>query len=204
MCISYLYFVSTQLDFIVCHQTGHCAGNRLYMLLLVIPVILMSNIDSYKFLGSLSIPSVMIAITGMLCIFYYSFSQIAIGGVTSHHSELKLFDFYSIMGRIGLAMYIFDGNAIVVNIRAEANEKKKYYPRILIKAIVFSLVLFVCFATICYSVYREDTHPIFTMSLTPINSMVAFIILCICVNALTSYPIQILAAFSIIERFAHL
>ena len=123
VCISYLYFVSTQLDFIVCHQTGHCAGNRLYMLLLVIPVILMSNIDSYKFLGSLSIPSVMIAITGMLCIFYYSFSQIAIGGVTSHHSELKLFDFYSIMGRIGLAMYIFDGNAIVVNIRAEANEK---------------------------------------------------------------------------------
>ena len=32
--------------------------------------------------------------------------------------------------------------------------------------------------------------------------MVAFIILCICVNALTSYPIQILAAFTILERFA--
>jgi hypothetical protein len=159
------------------------------MLLLVIPVILMSSIDSYKFLGSLSIPSVMIAITGMLCIFYYSFSQIALGGLQSHHSELKLFDFYNIMGRIGLAMYIFDGNAIVVNIRAEANEKKRYYPRILVKAIIFSLVLFVCFSTICYSVYRETTQPIFTMSLTPINMMVAFIILCICVNALTSYPI---------------
>jgi len=54
-------------------------------------------------------------------------------------------------------MYIFDGNAIVVNIRAEANEKKAYYPRILVKAIVFSLSLFTCFATICYLVYREDT-----------------------------------------------
>ena len=101
-------------------------------------------------------------------------------------------------------MYIFDGNAIVVNIRAEANEKKSYYPKILIKAIIFSLVLFICFATVCYSVYRENTQPIFTMSLVPINSMVVFILICICINALTSYPIQILAAFSIIERFAHI
>jgi len=91
------------------------------MLILVIPVILMSSIDSYKFLGSLSIPSVMIAITGMLCIFYYSFSQISLS--SSHHTDLKLFDFDKILGRIGLAMYIFDGNSIVVNIRAEANEK---------------------------------------------------------------------------------
>jgi uncharacterized protein with PQ loop repeat len=74
-----------------------------------------------------------------------------------HDSELKLFDFDKIIGRIGLAMYIFDGNAIVVNIRAEANEKKSYYPKILVKAIVFSLCLFTCFATICYTVYREDT-----------------------------------------------
>jgi len=125
------------------------------MLILVIPVILMSSIESYKFLGSLSIPSVFIAITGMLCIFYYSFSQFTLGEQESK-SELKLFDFDKILGRIGLAMYIFDGNAIVVNIRAEANEKKSYYPRILVKAIVFSLCLFTLFATICYSVYRDS------------------------------------------------
>ena len=173
------------------------------MLILVIPVILMSSIGSYKFLGSLSIPSVFIAITGMLCIFYYSFSQIAFGEHSIHqNSELKLFDFDKILGRIGLAMYIFDGNAIVVNIRAEANEKKAYYPRILLKAIIFSLCLFTFFATICYCVYREQAQPIFTMSLTPINGLVAFIVVCICINALTSYPIQILAAFTIIERFA--
>lgn len=69
-CVTYLYFVSTQLDFIICEHSGQCLGNRLYMLLLVIPVIMMSSIGSYKFLSYLSIPSVMIAITGMLCIFY--------------------------------------------------------------------------------------------------------------------------------------
>ena len=39
------------------------------------------------------------------------------------------------------------------------------------------------------------------MSLVPIDSMVIFIFVCVCNNALTSYPIQILAAISIIERF---
>ena len=39
------------------------------------------------------------------------------------------------------------------------------------------------------------------MSLVPIDSMVIFIFVCVCINALTSYPIQILAAFAIIERF---
>ena len=113
--MTYLYFVSTQLDFIVCEYSGKCLGNRLYMLLLVIPVILMSSIGSYKFLSYLSIPSVMIAITGMLCIFYYSFFQIREEGSESW-KDLKIFDFWNMMGRIGLAMYLFDGTAIVINV----------------------------------------------------------------------------------------
>jgi Transmembrane amino acid transporter protein len=39
------------------------------------------------------------------------------------------------------------------------------------------------------------------MSLVPINSIVIFIFICVCINALSSYPIQILSAFDIIERF---
>jgi amino acid permease len=198
-CVTYLYFVSTQLDFIICQYSGRCIGSRLYMLILVIPVIVMSSIGSYKFLSYLSIPSVLIAITGMLCIFYYSFMQMAPGSTSSE--ELLIFDFWKMMGRIGLAMYLFDGTAIVINVRSEAGSKSNRYPSILMKAVAFDLILFVCFAIICYSVYREQTKPIFTMSLVPINSMVIFIFTCVCINALTSYPVQILAAFSIIERF---
>lgn len=70
------------------------------------------------------------------------------------------------------------------------------------RAVFFDLTLFICFATICYSVYGETAiKPIFTMTLVPIDSMVIFIFICVCINALTSYPIQILAAFAIIERF---
>lgn len=96
-------------------------------------------------------------------------------------------------------MYIFDGNAIVVNIRAESGKKKVYYPTILKNAIIFTLALFVVFSTICYYVYRENSQPIFVQSLVPANGLVYFILTCVCFNCMTSYPVQILAAFKIIE-----
>ncbi|TNV79332.1 hypothetical protein FGO68_gene802 [Halteria grandinella] len=199
-CISYLYFVSTLLDFAVCQSTGTtCYGNRTYMIMLIIPVIIMSAGNSYKFLSLLSIPSIMIAILGMICIFFYAFGELTQGRTS--HSDLKYFDLESILGRIGLAMYIFDGNAIVVNIRAEAREKKAKYPQILSRAIIFTLSLFIVFSTICYYVYREHSAPIFTMSFAPMNSLIMFILCCVCINAMTSYPVQMLAAFNILEKF---
>lgn len=112
-----------------------------------------------------------------------------------------MFDFWKMMGRIGLAMYLFDGTAVILNVSAESGRLKKRYPTILAKAVIFDLTLFVTFASICYYVYREEAQPIFTMSLVPINSVVIFIFVCVCINALTSYPMQILTAFAIIEKF---
>lgn len=105
------------------------------------------------------------------------------------------------MGEIGLAMYLFDGNAIVVSVRAESGNKKYKYSSLLRRAIIFDLCLFIVFASICYYVYREQAQPIFTMSLVPVNGLVYFILACVSINALTSYPVQILAAFKIIENF---
>ena len=199
-CISYLFFVSSQLSFLVCQSSGltMCYENYIYVFLLLIPVFIMSAADTYTFLSYLSIPSILIAILGMICIFFYSFSELALGHTSQ--SDLKYFDIYSIIGRIGLGMYLFDGSAIVVNIRAEAKEKKSYYPLIVKSAVVFTLILFVIFSTICYYVYREHAQPIFTTSLTPFNSLVFFILCCVCINAITSYPVQMLAAFKIIEN----
>lgn len=98
-------------------------------------------------------------------------------------------------------MYLFDGNAVVINVRAESGNKYQMYPKILKRAIIFDITLFILFSSMCYSVFREQTQPIFTMSLRPINGIVVFIFICVCINALTSFPMQILSAFAIIEKF---
>lgn len=41
-CVTYLYFVSTQIDFILCHGSNRCFGNKVFMLILLIPVIIIS------------------------------------------------------------------------------------------------------------------------------------------------------------------
>ena len=165
--------------------------------MLLVPVIIICSFNSYKFLSYLSIPSIFIAISGMFCIFYYSFQQVALNKTSQ--SRLEIFNIEAILGRLGIAMYLFDGNAVVVNINAESG-KNTNYKRILKRATIFTLCLFIVFATICYSVYREETMPIFTMNLDPLSPLALVIFFCVCINALTSYPIQILVAFAIVEK----
>ena len=91
------------------------------MVMLIVPVIIISSFDSYKYYSYLSIPSIILAISGMMMIFVYA-SQAFSAGTTSK-SPIEWFNAHGFFGRIGLAMYIFDGNAVVINIRGEARDK---------------------------------------------------------------------------------
>ena len=64
------------------------------------------------------------------------------------------FDVIGILGHIGLAMYTFDGNVVILNVRAESKNQKDY-PRIFKYALITSLTIFMVFATICYSTYKD-------------------------------------------------
>jgi amino acid permease len=102
------------------------------------------------------------------------------------------------IGHIGVAMFVFEGNAVIMNVRAECKDQERY-PAMLRYAIIYTVVLFMSFASICYVTYRKYTQDIFTLSL-PVNGFTIFIRLCTCFNALCSYPVQILAAFEIYEN----
>jgi hypothetical protein len=59
-------------------------------------------------------------------------------------------------GHIGVAMFVFEGNAVIMNVRAECMHKDKY-PAILRYAIIYTVVLFMTFASVCYVTYRGYT-----------------------------------------------
>ena len=56
------------------------------------------------------------------------------------------------------------------------------------------------FATVAYSVYKDETNSIFVLNLQPITWFTTTIYFCCCMNAFFSYPLQILAAFDIAEQ----
>ena len=102
------------------------------------------------------------------------------------------------MGYIGFAMFVFEGNAAVVNVRAECKDQKAY-PKVLTAAIITMLVIFNIFSTVAYFTYAGQTNSILALNFE-ITPFTTFIIVCVCVNALCSYPVQILCAFDILEQ----
>lgn len=89
------------------------------MILITIPVIFLSFLGSYKALSYLSIPSVIIAVMGMITIFFYSFEKIKTNE-KELLEDLNWFNFSAMLGRMGIAMHIFSGNSSILNIKSEA------------------------------------------------------------------------------------
>eukprot|EP00347_Sterkiella_histriomuscorum_P007475 403348775 len=196
-CIAYQYFAASSINFILCQYSDYCYGNRLFMILLTIPVIFLSFLGSYKALSYLSIPSIIIAVMGMITIFFYSFEKIKMSEKPALEG-VNWFYLPAVFGRMGIAMHIFSGNPSILNIRGEASHKKRY-PSILKFAVLFLLVLFTFYGATSYIAYKEDTKPIFIMSMLPLDPFILFIFACFSFNSMTSYPVQILSAFQIIE-----
>ena len=109
-------------------------------------------IDTYTFLSYFSIAGISVALIGMVSIFEYCFNNIAHGEYVK--SPINYFDIGGMLGHIGVAMFVFEGNAVIMNVRAECKNKEKY-PLLLKLAIVTTMSLFMIFALVCYLTYRD-------------------------------------------------
>ena len=60
---------------------------------------------------------VTMASIGMVCIFGYLSAKVKNDEIVD--APFKLFDIAQVFGNIGVAMFVFEGNAVVINVRAE-------------------------------------------------------------------------------------
>ena len=97
-------------------------------------------------------------------------------------------------------MFVFEGNGVVINLNAVARNQARY-PNILRLAVLAVISWFVLLAMVCYFTYREDSGEYITFNLQ-ITGFTIFINALFNVNAISSYPIQILCAFEIIEELS--
>lgn len=153
-CISYLFFIGKQLAQIVQHETSFKVEAWFYILILTIPAMPICWFDSYTFLSYFSIAGISVALVGMISIFAFCINLFATH--QEAHEEINWFNFSGMLGHIGVAMFVFEGNAVIMNVRAECKDKEKY-PTMLRYAIIYTVVLFMTFASICYVTYRKYT-----------------------------------------------
>ena len=120
-CISYLFFIGKQLEDIISHETDFQKDKSFYILLLTIPAMPICWIETYTYLSYFSIAGITVALIGMGCMFGYNFNLLA--NHEAVYTDLKYFDVFGMLGHIGVAMFVFEGNAVIMNVRAEARNK---------------------------------------------------------------------------------
>ena len=108
--------------------------------------------ESYTFLSYFSIAGISVALVGMVCMFGFFINLLATNEAV--YTPVNWFNISGMFGHIGVAMFVFEGNAVIMNVRAEARHKDKY-PFILKSAILFTVILFMSFASLCYITYRD-------------------------------------------------
>lgn len=182
----------------VSYDTDYVDKSTVYILILTIPALPICWIKTYTYLSYFSMLGILLALIAMIGILSECFYFIGTGQDST--TEYKLIDISGMLGHIGVAMFVFEGNAVIMNVRSETKNKQKY-PTILIVAIITTLSLFMIFAEVCYYTFKAESEDILTKNL-PINGLGIFLRACVCMNALFSYPLQILAAFDIVEQHA--
>ena len=107
------------MDEIICTKANYCNpwGKYFYIILLTIPALPICWVDSYTNMSYFSITGIAVAIVGMISITAYCSTKLA--NHTSNPDPLKVFDVAGFFGHIGVAMFVFEGNAVILNVRAE-------------------------------------------------------------------------------------
>mmetsp|Transcript_73290 Transcript_73290/g.101679 ORF Transcript_73290/g.101679 Transcript_73290/m.101679 type:complete len:91 (+) Transcript_73290:556-828(+) len=88
------------------------------MVVLTVPALAISMFETFTFLSYVSVFGITIALIGMISMLGYCGREIHQG--KSVDSPIKYFDIKGVIGHIGVAMFVFEGNAAILNIRAEA------------------------------------------------------------------------------------
>lgn len=146
---------------------------------------------TYTHLSYVSMVGIGGAILGGILMIGYLTDTLASGGADD--SELKLFNIVGVFANIGIAVFCFEGNGIVINLKAEARNQSRYY-LILKLAILTVISWYMLLATISYITFRNSTAEYVTSNLE-LNPFTIIINILFCLNALTSYPVQILCCF---------
>ena len=120
------------------------------MLFITIPL---SLLKTYTYLSYVSMAGIGCSLLAGLLLIGYLSNELATGHAVP--GSVKVFDFGQFFGYMGIAMFAFEGNGIVINLKAEAQDKKRY-PHLLRMSILTVIVWYMIIANIAYATYKGD------------------------------------------------
>ena len=116
--------------------------------------------------------SLVIALTGLVMMFGYLIKKVSNNEIVDE--PLKEFDFAEMISNSGAVVFVYVGNTVILNLRAEAIDKKKF-PSLLVTSTLTTLIIYMIYASMAVYVYRSTTPSVFLDVLVPITPFVTTI-----------------------------
>ncbi len=123
----------------------------MYKLIIMVIAIPLCLVKTYTHISYVSIFGIFCACIGGFMLMGFcgnllSTNQAPIG-------TIKLFDISQFFGYIGIAMFSFEGNGIVINLRAAARDKRKC-PNLLRVALLTIIIWYMILGSLAYATYK--------------------------------------------------
>jgi amino acid permease len=83
---------------------------------MLIPTIPLSLLKTYTYLSYVSMSGIACACIGGCLLIGYCTDKLATG--TAPEGDIKIFEYTQFFGYVGIAMFSFEGNGIVINLKA--------------------------------------------------------------------------------------
>ena len=153
---------------------------------LLIPTIPITLIKNYTNLSYVSMTGIACGIAATILLISYCSEQLATGNYP--HEEVKVFDLNAVFGHVGIAIFLFQRNAIVINVRAETKHRHRY-PKLLYWAVICIILWYFLISLVSYFTFRSELKSYVTYNLIPDNLVSILTNLFFSINTLTSYPV---------------
>jgi len=147
--IAYLIFIGQQMDQVICFETqqDECNMKGLYIMIAACILIPICWLRSFKYLAYVSMASNVFLVFALFIIIGYCFSN------HSEHPEmgqnLNYLDLSAVPLFFGIAVFDFEGNGVVINLRASMKKPEEF--NFVLKLTLTIYVTFLCvFSAIAY------------------------------------------------------
>jgi amino acid permease len=111
-------------------------------------------VKTYTHISYVSIFGILCACIGGFMLIGFCGNLMALGQAPI--GVIKLFDISQFFGYIGIAMFSFEGNGIVINLKAAARNKTRF-PNLLRGALLTIIIWYMLLGSLSYATYKQDT-----------------------------------------------
>lgn len=191
-----MFFIQ-QMDQVIKHISSDFINDSRF-LLFVLSFCTLAPLCVFESMKNVSYISITAIVSIGLAIAYIIGTSIEQINEPKYGRELKLCDFSRIPYFFGIAMFMFEGNAISIEIYHQMEDGSQRFTKSLSIALLITISLILIVGSLSYSAYGENTQSIVMMNLTP-GPFTILVQIFYSVGILCSYCLQIIPTFKIMN-----